>query len=1030
MVESKNTSDWQIKIEKFVKRICVQNGVGFVIIAIALFCTIYSYSQLEFPLILLIVLCSGIAFFGFMFARYFSTKEISSILPDLLTLYQTEFESLNRLQNEHRRQFVTIEDSLSKNLSKNIGDTNSIIQDLSREKERFQTELDHQRQAFEVSLERKKFLFDMRLFLIDFHLFQNIVELDAFEASLPSEVNQQQYIDTIGTHFGFSTKILQFLFRYHRNIADVENWNAIKKSNKDLQDLMLILAKSGKLAVDSRQFPMETQILFLQLIKTFNIDYFNQILATLSKYAEIVTELRAFFTKGLVTFDEIKTWKDLAEISKKLLPNNQDVSTILWDCILQSFTLGFKTEHERDIKLVLTFQFVKEKKPVFLPEFCRKISNFKNACAILRYFIQTCSSDEFGKFFQEHQEELDDVIKLYNSQVLQTIFCDELGGGQLIQDDNDLLATHVKSRVKSEKYGEIYEVIFNPKNQVNLNNALKKVFAIRISDAVFIESLSLNPKIKPYLLSFKTDAGSLQLLLDNATNLDKKTDFDLNKKYNLDHYTNQARIGILNEIIPDLNTLAIELEKDLIQKIKEDSITQDCYDNFREFVNAFQEDLKKSVDINDLREKFALIFENKFDKDDFLHLIPENIRTSNSEIYNKFSGVLEKFPPSFQILIHELKYDPKAIKVFGPSEKINPFEKMKKLFAETIPDPMQLMALLEYNQDKRDLKEINKDLIRHLTVYDLLCSHLEEAKQWSAEKHKDILGKLGGKATAKLFETFGEDIRDVLQLSFFIATQLGLNVEEKIWSAEECAVFADEKIKENSETLVKFSKFFGSKLGLSIDSETVKDYASSLLMTLLYIAMVVYHEIIKVPSISIKDIISIDDYETILRTCFQVSREMERAPGSFQGLEEEQIRNRILADLNGIVPVATGETFNRSGKTDILINHNGKIIFIAECKFWKGEQQYLKGLEDQLFNYITWRETKTAILVFNKEVKSETVYEKIKEIMSSHPCHISDFSYKSCELRQRGILGYVFHHPTDKKRLFNISVLLFHIPKI
>jgi hypothetical protein len=37
-----------------------------------------------------------------------------------------------------------------------------------------------------------------------------------------------------------------------------------------------------------------------------------------------------------------------------------------------------------------------------------------------------------------------------------------------------------------------------------------------------------------------------------------------------------------------------------------------------------------------------------------------------------------------------------------------------------------------------------------------------------------------------------------------------------------------------------------------------------------------------------------------------------------------------------------GETFNFDGKTDILIRKDGKNVFIAECKFWKGEKAFLE----------------------------------------------------------------------------------------
>jgi hypothetical protein len=58
---------------------------------------------------------------------------------------------------------------------------------------------------------------------------------------------------------------------------------------------------------------------------------------------------------------------------------------------------------------------------------------------------------------------------------------------------------------------------------------------------------------------------------------------------------------------------------------------------------------------------------------------------------------------------------------------------------------------------------------------------------------------------------------------------------------------------------------------------------------------------------------------------------------------------------------ATGETFNFQGKTDILIRVEAKNVYIAECKFWKGEKTLLATL-DQLLSYLSWRDTKAALL--------------------------------------------------------------------
>jgi len=91
------------------------------------------------------------------------------------------------------------------------------------------------------------------------------------------------------------------------------------------------------------------------------------------------------------------------------------------------------------------------------------------------------------------------------------------------------------------------------------------------------------------------------------------------------------------------------------------------------------------------------------------------------------------------------------------------------------------------------------------------------------------------------------------------------------------------------------------------------------------------------------------------------------------------IMTSFLFQLNGHYQgQATGETFNSNGKTDILIRYENKNIFIAECKFWRGESLYLKTI-DQLLGYVTYRDTKTALLIFIKNKNFTDILNKIKE---------------------------------------------------
>lgn len=64
----------------------------------------------------------------------------------------------------------------------------------------------------------------------------------------------------------------------------------------------------------------------------------------------------------------------------------------------------------------------------------------------------------------------------------------------------------------------------------------------------------------------------------------------------------------------------------------------------------------------------------------------------------------------------------------------------------------------------------------------------------------------------------------------------------------------------------------------------------------------------------------------------------------------------------------SGETFRKVGKTDIQVIFDNKAAFIGECKIWHGIKKFGDAV-NQLFGYSTWKDSKTALIVFNKENK-------------------------------------------------------------
>lgn len=165
------------------------------------------------------------------------------------------------------------------------------------------------------------------------------------------------------------------------------------------------------------------------------------------------------------------------------------------------------------------------------------------------------------------------------------------------------------------------------------------------------------------------------------------------------------------------------------------------------------------------------------------------------------------------------------------------------------------------------------------------------------------------------------------------------------------------------------------------------------------------------------------DYEHILSVMHEMTQVMERSPSAFRDLDEESLRSHFLVQLNGHYQgQATGETFNYQGKTDIPIRSEGRNIFIAECKFWGGPKKLSETL-DQLLGYSAWRDTKTAVVVFNRNRDFSKVLAAIPTTVHAHPQYKRGAS-GSTETSFR----YVFAHKDDPNRELYLTVMAFDVP--
>jgi hypothetical protein len=140
-------------------------------------------------------------------------------------------------------------------------------------------------------------------------------------------------------------------------------------------------------------------------------------------------------------------------------------------------------------------------------------------------------------------------------------------------------------------------------------------------------------------------------------------------------------------------------------------------------------------------------------------------------------------------------------------------------------------------------------------------------------------------------------------------------------------------------------------------------------------------------------------------------------------MNEEALRQHFLVQLNGqFEGKATGETFNMSGKTDILLREGDRNVFVAECKYWKGPKGFGLAL-DQLMSYASWRDGKVAVLMFNRGVDTSTVLTGIDQVAKAH----SNFKRVVSWPHESGF-RYIFHSNGDTNREMVLTVLVFHVP--
>lgn len=135
--------------------------------------------------------------------------------------------------------------------------------------------------------------------------------------------------------------------------------------------------------------------------------------------------------------------------------------------------------------------------------------------------------------------------------------------------------------------------------------------------------------------------------------------------------------------------------------------------------------------------------------------------------------------------------------------------------------------------------------------------------------------------------------------------------------------------------------------------------------------------------------LEMETYDEIIGIINSLGINLERSCQRLRSQGEEPLRDTILGALGSVYKgMVSAESFNKEGKTDILLKHRDHNIFLAECKIWSTENIFTNGVA-QLLSYLTWRDTKTSYIIFSKNKDVKNVIDKAKKLLEAHPNFIS-----------------------------------------
>ena len=161
-----------------------------------------------------------------------------------------------------------------------------------------------------------------------------------------------------------------------------------------------------------------------------------------------------------------------------------------------------------------------------------------------------------------------------------------------------------------------------------------------------------------------------------------------------------------------------------------------------------------------------------------------------------------------------------------------------------------------------------------------------------------------------------------------------------------------------------------------------------------------------------------DPISTRMKLFLEGKYQMERAAKNFTKLPEEPLRSTIQMKFKD----ATAESLSVSGRVDISQPLADLRRLESECKKWKGQQYYRKGIK-QLLKNLTLRDDHAVYITFVDRGTFAKMVQKAKDAIRRVTSYVPD----SIKYIEKGYFITKHLHPSDPETIINVHHILVNL---